>query len=189
MNSVVAVYDSCVLYPAPLRDLLIHLAMTDLFKAKWTEDIHQEWMRNVLKDRQDLSATQLLRTRDLMNSHVRDCLVKDYHSLIESLKLPDENDRHVLGAAIHCSANTIVTFNLKDFPKSELSKYNIVAQHPDDFIVQFFDIAAGIICGAIKRLRSTLKYPPIDAEKYLQTIRKQSLPKTAAKLNEFLMLI
>lgn len=83
----------------------------------------------------------------------------------------------------------IITFNLKDFPKSEKSKYNVLAQHPDDFISQFFDIASGIVCGANKRLRSTLKHPPIGAERYLQIIERQRLPKTTAKLSEYIMLI
>jgi hypothetical protein len=50
-----AIYDACVLYPAPLRDFLMELALTDLFRARWSEDIQQEWMRNVLKNRFDLS--------------------------------------------------------------------------------------------------------------------------------------
>ncbi len=37
------IYDSCVLYPAPLRDLLMRLALTDLYHAKWTQEIHKEW--------------------------------------------------------------------------------------------------------------------------------------------------
>ncbi len=63
MDGLVVVYDSCVLYPAPLRDFIMHLAITDLFKAKWTEHIHEEWMRNVLKNRADLKREQLERTK------------------------------------------------------------------------------------------------------------------------------
>lgn len=44
-----AVLDANVLYPAPLRDLLMRLAVTDLFAARWTERIHDEWIRNLLK--------------------------------------------------------------------------------------------------------------------------------------------
>jgi hypothetical protein len=33
------VYDACVLYPAPLRDLLMHLALLDLVHARWTESL------------------------------------------------------------------------------------------------------------------------------------------------------
>ena len=104
-SNYTALYDACVLYPAPLRDLLLQLALTDLFRAKWTDDIHQEWIRNVLNKRPDLTLEQLTRTRDLMNSHVRDCLVTGYESLIPALQLPDPDDRHCRGDhAIHCDA-------------------------------------------------------------------------------------
>jgi hypothetical protein len=69
-----AVYDACVLYPAPLRDFLMWLALTDLFKARWTEEIHAEWIRNVLNNRSDLTKEQLTRTKNLMNANVRDSL-------------------------------------------------------------------------------------------------------------------
>ncbi len=45
------IYDACVLYPAPLRDLLMRLALTDRFRARWSNVIHDEWMRNLLKQR------------------------------------------------------------------------------------------------------------------------------------------
>lgn len=74
----------------------MHLALTDIYRARWTNDIHEEWIRSVLKNRPDLSREQLHRTRDLMNSHVRDALIQNFHDLIPSLSLPDPNDRHVL---------------------------------------------------------------------------------------------
>jgi hypothetical protein len=59
MAQFIVIYDSCVLYPAPLRDLLMRLALTDLYHAKWTHEIHKEWMRNLLKNRPDLTAERL----------------------------------------------------------------------------------------------------------------------------------
>jgi PIN domain len=100
LASFTALYDACVLYPAPLRDLLIRLADTGLFRARWTNAIHEEWILNVLENRADLSRERLERTRDLMNEHILDSLVNDYEELIPMLLLPDENDRHVLAAAI-----------------------------------------------------------------------------------------
>ena len=90
-----------MLYPAPVRDLLIHLALTDLFRGRWTNAIHDEWIRSVLKNRPDLTCAQLERTRDLMNAHVRDALVRDFEDLIPALSLPAPDDRHVLAAAIN----------------------------------------------------------------------------------------
>lgn len=120
MANFIVIYDSCVLYPAPLRDLLMRLALTDLYQAKWTRDIHCEWIRNLLKNRSDLTEERLQLTQAKMDLHVRDCLVFDYEGLIDSLKLPDPDDRHVLAAAIKASAQTIVTYNLSDFPRQLL---------------------------------------------------------------------
>jgi len=49
----------------------MRLALTDLFRARWTEDIHEEWIRNVIAKRPDLTREQLDRTRTLMNENVR----------------------------------------------------------------------------------------------------------------------
>ncbi len=51
-----AVYDACVLYPAPLRDFLMRLALSGCFRARWSTHIHNEWKRNLLRNRPDLSA-------------------------------------------------------------------------------------------------------------------------------------
>jgi predicted nucleic acid-binding protein len=115
VQTITAVYDSCVLYPAPLRDLLMHLAVVEVVRARWTDEIHQEWIRSVLEDRPDITRTQLERTRALMNAHAEDSLVKGYENVIPALALPDPDDRHVLAAAIHSQADVIVTYNLRDF--------------------------------------------------------------------------
>ena len=121
-----ALYDASVLYPAPLPDLLVRLAGTGLFQARWTNAIHEEWIRNLLLNCADLTRERFERTRDLMNEHILDCLVTNYEDLIPTIQLPDEDDRHIV-AAIRGKANVIVTLNLKDFPKSFLSRYHIEA--------------------------------------------------------------
>jgi hypothetical protein len=114
-HPVTALYDANILYPAPIRDLFIRLAHAGLVRARWTDAIHDEWVRNLLADNPSLSPGRLARTRSLMNEAVRDSLVAGYQDLIESVSLPDPDDRHVLAAAIRADAEVIVTFNLKDF--------------------------------------------------------------------------
>ena len=92
------ILDACVLYPAPLRDTLMRLAQTDLFKAYWTEQIHEEWIEALLREGR-FSREKLETIRDLMDSHIADAKVTGYEGLITSLALPDDNDRHVLAAA------------------------------------------------------------------------------------------
>jgi predicted nucleic acid-binding protein len=184
-----ALYDACVLYPAPLRDLLMWLALTDLFRAKWTDAIHDEWIRNVLKDRPDLTRTQLERTRDLMNANVRDCLVTGYEDLIEAVVLPDSEDRHVLAAAIRGRADVIVTFNLADFPPDVLQQYGVEAQHPDEFVAHLLSLAPTVVYQAVKSQREALNNPPRTAEQLLETLERQQLVQTVAHLHKVVHLL
>ncbi|MEU9833082.1 PIN domain-containing protein [Streptosporangium sp. NPDC048047] len=111
-----AIYDANALYGNTLRDLLIRLATTGLVRAKWTNEILDEMQRNLAANRPGISREKLNNLRALMISAVRDCLVEEYEPLVDTLKLPDPDDRHVLAAAIRAGARMIVTSNLKDFP-------------------------------------------------------------------------
>ena len=182
MANFTALYDSCVLYPAPLRYLLMWLAVSDLFRARWSNDIHEEWIRNLLKNRPDLTLAQLERTRDKMNSNVRDCLVTGYEPLIDGLTLPDPDDRHVVAAAILAGADVIVTFNLKDFPPNVLAPFSVEAQHPDEFIVHLLDLNPGMALNFVTRCWKSLKNPPKTADEYLDILLRQGLPETVAGL-------
>jgi hypothetical protein len=189
MASFTVIYDACVLYPAALRDFLMHLALTELFRARWTATIHEEWMAAVLANRPDLTRAQLERTRDLMNKAVPDCLVEGYQSLIAGLTLPDPNDRHVLAAAILAGAGVIVTFNLKDFPSAALEVYGIEAQHPDEFVTHLLDLDPAAVCAAARTQRLGLKNPPKTLAEYLQNLEHQKLPETRMRLQRYVQLL
>jgi predicted nucleic acid-binding protein len=178
------VYDACVLYPAPLRDFLVQLATTGIVRARWTDLIHDEWIRNLLVKRPDVKAEQLNRVRSLMNKSVQDSLVTDFESLIPSLELPDPDDCHVLAAAIVAEADVIVTFNLKDFPARVLSEYGIKAQHPDVFISELIDRNPLEVMQVIAMIRSRLKNPPQTFESYMETLLKQDLITTVSLLRD-----
>ncbi|MDD4890373.1 MAG: PIN domain-containing protein [Phycisphaerae bacterium] len=189
MSNFTVVYDACVLYPAPLRDFLMHLALADMFRARWTDRIHEEWIRNLLKNRTDLSREQIERTRDSMNAHALDCLVTGYEPLIAGLTLPDPDDRHVLAAAIRAGADLIVTFNTGDFPAERLDAFGIEAQHPDDFIMHLLDLAPELVCAAAKRQRESLRNPPKTVEEYLDALARQQLLQTVAQLRKYAALL
>jgi predicted nucleic acid-binding protein len=141
--SFTAFFDASVLYGSALRNLLMHLTLTGLFRARWSAGVHEEWMTALLRNRPDLSREKLERTRMLMDKHAEDALVTGYEDLIEGLHLPDPDDRHVLAAAIRGRADVIVTANVRDFPAVVLTPFEIEAQHPDEFIVHLFDLAPG----------------------------------------------
>ena len=178
MNKLSAVYDACVLYPAPLRDTLMSLAVTRLFRAHWTEAIHDEWIRNLLRARPDITPDQLARTRSVMNRAVPDAVVTGYEHWIETLSLPDKDDRHVLAAAVHSKARLIVTFNTKDFPAAALSPYSVETRHPDHFILQLSQKYPVQILDALKQQRLRLLHPPVSIKEFLDTLARQGLPET-----------
>ncbi|MDT8321827.1 MAG: PIN domain-containing protein [Xanthomonadales bacterium] len=185
----VVVYDACVLYPAPLRDLLIRLATTRLFAARWSNQIHEEWIRNVQAKRPDLHRAQLERTRDFMNDAVPDCLVSGHERLVPALDLPDPDDRHVLAAAIMAHAQMIVTFNLRDFPPEKLEPFGIEAIHPDRFIECQMDLREAAVIQAARDQRQSLKKPARTVDEFLDTLAAQGLPVSADRLREFQELI
>lgn len=146
MSNYTVLLDACVLYPAPLRSYLMYLANTGLFRARWTDQIHDEWIRNLLEHNDSIEPRKLERTRKLMDAHVPDALICGYEPLIYGLTLPDKDDRHVLAAAIHGQADSIITFNLKDFPQEQTGPYGISTIHPDEFLCGMFELdpAAGL---------------------------------------------
>jgi predicted nucleic acid-binding protein len=182
--SFVVLYDACVLYPAPLRDLLLRIAESGVVRARWTEEILEECFRNILKDRKDLSPARLERTRQLMREVLPDCLVTGYEGLIPAIKLPDPKDRHVLAAAIHASAQLIVTTNLKHFPEKALKPYHMEAMHPDDFVLDAIDLSPNVVTQVVREQAASLKNPPRSVGDLLETLREQGLVQSVAKLRE-----
>ena len=156
--------------------------MEGLYRPRWTNTIHDEWIGNLLKGRPDLTPERLDRTRNLMNLAVPDCLVEGFETLIDGLVLPDPDDRHVLAAAITASAELIVTYNLADFPATKLSTFNIESQHPDDFLARLINADADAVCSGVKKHRESLRNPPKTIEEYFGTLAHLSLPQTVASL-------
>jgi len=115
-----------------------------------------------------------------MDQHVRGCRVRHYERWERRLSLPDPNDRHVLAAAIACAADVIVTFNINDFPGDTLSPFGIAAVTPDQFLIQLLD--TGFVVAAATEHRASLRRPPMSVEEYLDALRRNSLPGTAAAL-------
>jgi PIN domain len=183
--SFIVFFDANVLYPAELRNFLMHLALTGIFGARWSPDVHEEWIRNLLSNRPDLTREKLERTRQLMDKAAPDALVTGYERRIAGLTLPDPNDRHVLAAAIQAGASVIVTCNLADFPSHILEAFDIEAQHPDEFILHLLDLAPGLVLEATENHRTSLKNPPKTVEEYIDSLESQELEQTAIALRKY----
>src|SRR5450432_2846113 len=124
----VAVFDACILYPFHLRNIIVQAAVDRLVEARWTDKIHDEWIRNLAADAPTIPPERLQATRRLMNDALPGATVSGYEDLIPTVSLPDLDDRHVVAAAIAASASIIITWNLRDFPAATLKKYGLRRQ-------------------------------------------------------------
>lgn len=185
MNQDLAFLDANIFYPAPLRDLFMQLAVSDMFQARWTADIHREWIEALLRNQPERDRSRLERTREMMDRATRDCLITGYESIIPSLTLPDPDDRHVLAAAVTGRCTVIVTWNLADFPKETLEPFGIEAQDPDTFLLRYLSLSPDSFCAVVRKVRQRLKNPPYTTEQYLTILTRQRLVATVAELEPF----
>ncbi len=170
----VVVYDACVLYPFHLRNLLIQLAVEGLVAARWTDAIHEEWIRS-LANTGDASRERLLATRDLMKAVLPEADVRDYRRHERTIALPDPNDCHVLAAAIEAGASIILTWNLRHFPETETAKHNIAVRDPDSFLSALYSDNAETVAAVVDAARANLRHSEPTNEEYLQALEKQGL--------------
>jgi predicted nucleic acid-binding protein len=177
-----AILDACVLYPAPVRDLLLQLGSSYLYKPMWTEVIQEEWVRNLLLKRPDLTREQLQKTVALMNQCFPDSNVENFEELIPSFTLPDPDDRHLLAAAVRCRADVVITYNLRDLPADYLGRYDVEPQHPDQFISNLVDLNPEEAVNAFRRQIANLRNPPKSPQHVIEMLRRLELRKTCDKL-------
>jgi hypothetical protein len=112
-------------------------------------------------------------------------LVAEFEDLIPSIVCPDENDRHVIAAAIKGNCAAIITFDITHFPADELGKYDLEVQHPDEFLYHQLGLDKAAFLAAARAIRLRLKNPPLSAVDYLRRLEAQSLPKTVAELCQY----
>ena len=105
----VVIFDACILYPFQLRNVLVQLAVDRLVDARWTDEIHDEWMRNLAANVLAISIERLQITRSLMDQALPKALVSSYSGHIGAVTLPNPNDRHVVAAGIASDASVILT--------------------------------------------------------------------------------
>jgi hypothetical protein len=151
--------------------------------------VQKEWTEALARNRPALPSEKIERVRTLMEQHVPDATVEDYDSLIRQLALPDEDDRHVLAAAIKGDATIIVTANLKHFPPPALAPYGIEALHPDDFVRRLIEDVPARVLAAVREHRESLKNPTKSVADYLASLEKHGLIGTAAEFRPFSALL
>lgn len=176
-----AVLDTNVIYPVIIRDLLFWFAYYDLYTPKWSEHIFDEWKKVMIQ--KGVSEDEANKRIEKANLAFPDALVQNYKGLIRHLELPDEDDRHVLAAAIKTNANLIVTNNIKDFPEAYLQSFSLNIKTADDFLPDIIDLNQEQAIAAFKEMVLNKKNPQLDEFEVLNQLRNAGLKDTANYLH------
>jgi hypothetical protein len=185
-SPVVAVYDACILYPFHLRNIVVQAGVDRLVHARWTDEIHDEWMRNLVANAPGLSVQRLAATKQLMTIALPDAMVDGYAKHIETISLPDPDDRHVVAAAIEAEATHILTWNLRHFPARILKAHGLVRQTPDAFLADLYDQVPQLLLASLANARRNLSKSGLSAEEFLNVLRAQRLTQLAKRLRSHL---
>ena len=193
-NRYTALIDACSLAGSLNRNFLLTLAEAEFFRVRWSEPILDETERALVKmftkraidDAGGHAKAQIER----MKRAFPEALVEDFESLRPLCgAIPDEDDRHVLAAALKIQAQAIVTENLKDFPCEVLGPLNLEARTSDDFIADTISLDETRAVSAIKQMRERMKNPPKSADSLLRDCEARGLIATADQLRPFIDLI
>ena len=146
--------DACVLYPTVLREILIHSARAGAFQPIWSERILEEWARAARK----IGPTGEPQARAeiaLLRAGWPGASIEPRAGDMARLWLPDENDVHVLAAAIAGSCDAILTFNAKDFPRGTLAEEGLERLAPDAFLMMLWLGDGALIERAVRDVHKT----------------------------------
>jgi hypothetical protein len=137
------VLDACILMSGLLRPLLLNLAHAGLLMPLWTDKIGQEWQRNAARlwpiEPDLLKYEWLLMQEQFPHSNMGD--VTEFEA---ALRHTDRKDKHVAAAGIAgvsrqvAQSISVLTWNLKDFSRSELRKQQLGLIDPDRLLSQWW---------------------------------------------------
>jgi len=178
-SPVKALLDANVLYSNHLRNLLLQLAQNDLFDARWSERIEQEWLGAMEQRARERIAS---RTIPLIRTSFADALVADFDAE-RVIGVTDSKDRHVASAAAAIAPSVLVTNNLKDFDFAALADLGVEVRTPDGFLTDLFDANPALVEAATREAASNLTRTMPSWDEYLTALAKRhGLPTFVERL-------
>ncbi len=172
-----------MLFSAALRDTLLRAAVKRLYRLYMTEEILDEVRRNLLRKGKIADSELADRLVERIRRAFPSSMVDAYSILVPKMT-NHPKDRHVLAAAVAAGATVIVTHNLADFPIRALDPHGIVAQSPDDFLVDLYASSPDTMIRILQEQSAFLRSPHMSVEEVLDTLARQQVPRFAALLKK-----
>lgn len=189
-NRFTALVDACALAGALKRNLILTLAEAEFFRLRWSAQILHETQRAIeeilVKKGESNSSELAARARLFMEDAFEEAMVSDFDRFLCTCgDLPDQNDAHVVAAALGTRADVIVTDNLKDFPPAVLGPLNLDVRSSDAFIADAVTLDPGKAVAAIQKMRLRFKRPEKTPAMLLLDMEASGLTETVDVLRPY----
>ena len=176
-----AVLDACVLFPSVLREILMGVAGRGGFQPLWSARILGEWQRAAVRRGEDVERVAVQAIAQL-RGRWREAEIAADPVLEARLWLPDDADAHVLATAITAQAGVIITLNLRDFPARALGPEGVVAQSPDDFLMERWLDTPALVEAAVTDALAATEATSGRAQALRPLLKRAKLPRLGKAL-------
>jgi predicted nucleic acid-binding protein len=179
MTRYTAVLDACVLVPIALADTLLRIAEKGLYRPLWSDRILTEAQEAIEEIHPGIDVTK--RFADMRDAF-DDALVTGWEGLQAGVVVPDEDDRHVVAAAIRGGAQAIVTANLDDFPERALGVLGLEAIHPDEFLLDQLALSPATVMQVIREQAAHTRNPTLAPQELATLLGRSGAPAFAEEI-------
>ena len=174
--------DACVLYPTVMREMLLGAAGAGLYQPLWSARILEEWARAAARLGPEGEAVARGEIAVLQMRWPAASVRPDAGEEAR-LYLPDENDIHVLAAAIAGSADLIVTENRADFPGHILAEEGLRREGADVFLLGLYRQDRGAVAEIAQRVRREAERLSGQDWPVRRLLKKARLPRLGKALD------
>lgn len=190
-NRYTAFIDACVLVGVMKRHIILNLAEAEFFRVRWSAMVLEETrvaieaiMTKHGKTNVEQHAAKVINTLETCFCEAN---VDNYDRFLCVCEgFPDNDDAHVVAAAIKAQAATIVTDNLKDFPRDKIDTLNLEVRSADEFITDTISLDEAKAVAAIKKMRVRFHNPALNQEQLLLKMEACGLTLTADILRPYI---
>ena len=164
-----------------MREMLLGVAGAGLFEPVWSERLLEEWARAAARHG-DAQEAQARGEIALVKVAFPKAEVAVPSGVQSRLWLPDDNDIHVLAAAVVSSAQAIVTLNAKDFPRGILAEEGVERIDPDTLLYGFWQDHSSVVESVGARVLNTARELSSHDWEIRPLLKKARLPRLAKAL-------
>ncbi len=168
-----------MLVPIALADTLLRLAEADLYRPLWSKSILDEMVSAIEEVHPGLAGGPARRRAEIMDRAFDDACVRGWEPLVGRVALPDEDDRHVVAAAVLGRADLVVTANVSDFPTAALRPLGLEAQNPDDFLLNQLDLEPDTVIRVLHAQAAATQRPAITFDTLIDHLARCGVPRFA----------